>query len=266
MPESIQTMQPFEDTQWTTTMHEEEYNDKKVAYYVVSDWKIPFTYESWSKCAPSGPELIYEHCASKLTRPDSKALVGDSATRLYIEPGMVEPFEKMASFYFLRLLAGVDYKLVWKEWSNIRIPTSLLQDETFCLCVVALHPVLYGKLHPIGRNYRRVCLEAIALWNVKSFSLMQFAHPNSMQLFRGQHIDMYTVGRVLQAHVEGNYWVFNDPSVALKAVGKPGARKWSELEFCGPQVVNYITNERSKHGSSNSALEPYVKKNKYMHF
>ena len=95
---------------------------------------------------------------------------------------------------------------------------------------------------------------------------MQFAHPNSMHIFRGRTIDMNTVGTHLQAHtdIEENYWVFNDPSVVLKAVGKPGARKWSELEFCGPRAVQYITSERTRHGSSNLALEPYIKKNKYM--
>ena len=262
-------MQPFEDMKWVTTTHEEDYQGNTVAYYVVSDWKIPFTYESWALnlgFSTGGPTTIYEHCAQKLTRTECKTLVEESATKLYMEPGMVEPFEKMASFYFLRLLAGIDYKMVWKEWDKIRIPTSLLKDEIFCLCVVALHPVLYGKLHPIGRNYRRVCLEAIVLWNLKSFSLMQFAHPNSMHIFRGRTIDMNTVGTHLQAHtdIEENYWVFNDPSVVLKAVGKPGARKWSELEFCGPQAVQYILSERTKYGSSNLALEPYIKKNKYM--
>lgn len=258
-------MQPFEETQWVIATHEEE--GTKVVYYVVSDWKIPFPYESWALnlgFSVGGPATIYEHCAQKLTMSECKALVEESSTRLYVEPGMVEPFEKMASFYFLRLLAGIDYKKVWKEWDKIRIPTSLLKDEIFCLCVVALHPVLYGKLHPIGRNYRRVCLEAIVLWNLKSFSLMQFAHPNSMQFFRGRRIDMDTIGTHLQAHTEGNYWVFNDPSVVLRAVGKPGARQWSELEFCGPQAVQYITSERTKHGSSNLALEPYIQKNKYV--
>ena len=50
----------------------------------------------------------------------------------------------------------------------------------------------------------------------------------------------------------------------VAAIGKTGARKWSELEFCGPQAVEYITSERTKHGSSNSPLEPYIKKNKYI--
>ena len=94
-------MQPFEDMKWVTTTHEEDYQGNTVAYYVVSDWKIPFTYESWALnlgFSTGGPATIYEHCAQKLTRTECKTLVEESATKLYMEPGMVEPFEKMASF------------------------------------------------------------------------------------------------------------------------------------------------------------------------
>jgi len=62
-----------------------------------SDTTGRFTYELWSDGAPSGPESIYQHCASKLARPGRKAMVLEPSTRLYIEPGMIEPFEKMAS-------------------------------------------------------------------------------------------------------------------------------------------------------------------------
>lgn len=265
-------MQPFEDTCWTTSLHEEPYitpdkTTKTVAYYVVSGWEIPFTYESWAIeqgfPASETPEQIYEYCATKLTLPMSKILVKESATRLPIEPGMIEPIDKMASFYLLRLLSSIDYRAVWKEWRKLSIPIALLKDEIFCLCVVALHPVLYGKLHPIGRNYRRVCLEAIAGWKVKSFSLMQFAHPDSMRVFKGRQVDINMIGSQLQSHTEGNYWVFNDSSVVVKVIGKPGARRWFELEFVGPQAVEFILNQRQKHGNSNSALESHLKKNRY---
>lgn len=265
-------MELFEETPWVTTLHVEAFTTPSqkqatIAYYTVSDWNIPFTYETWASklgFTVGGPFNIYQHCSDKLTRKECKLLVMEASTRLYIEPYQIAPFEKMASFYILRLLAGLGRKSVWKEWQQIPIPLGLLEDEIFCLCVVALHPVLYGKLHPNGRNNRRVCLEAIAQWNLTSFSFMQFAHPNSMRLFKGRQVDLSDVGRRIQSHNDSDYWAFDDISLVLKAVGKPGARKWSELEFAGPTAVHFIVSEREKHGSSTSVLEKYIQKNKYM--
>lgn len=267
-------MQYFRDVLWKQTLHEEPYNHPDgnryiTTHYTISDWVIPFTYEEWIAnigFTGKGPEQIYEYCSKRLTRPLNKTMVFEAATRLENDPGFVHAFEKMASFYILRLLASIPSREVWKQWPKIPMTDALLQDEVFCLCVVALHPVLYGKLHPIGRNNRRVCLEAIALWNLPQYSLMQFVHPHAMCLFGGKKIHPLSIGCHLQSHVDSNtqYWVFEDYSVMTRAIGKPGARRWFEIEFMGPQVVERILRERTSHGNSVESLAPFISKNMYV--
>ena len=267
-------MKRFSDIAWNSELVEEPFVDTKgcthkTAHYVISDWKIPFTYEEWCKevgIDGKGPENIYQHCSEKLSRPFCKQIVLEAATRLECDPETLKPYEKMASFYILRLLAGIPRKKVWGDWPKIPKNENLLKDEVFCLCLMALHPVLYGKLHPIGRNNRRVALEAIAGWDHETFSLLQFVHPLAMQSFNGTEIHPNSIGLQLQAHSEvgSQYWLFNDYSVVSRAIGKPGRRKWYELEFAGPTAVHRILGERKKHRSSNAALMPYIEKNKYM--
>lgn len=269
-------MERFRDIAWKSVLVEEPFIDTsgtlhKTAHYAISECKIPFTYEEWCKevgmlDVQNGPENIYKYCSEKLTRPFCKQIVLEAATRLECDPGFVQPYEKMASFYILRLLAGIPRKKAWHEWPKIPKTNDLMKDEVFCLCLMALHPVLYGKLHPIGRNNRRVALEAIAGWDHGNFSLLQFVHPLAMRSFNGTQIHPNSIGLQLQAHspVGDQYWLFNDYSVITRAIGKPGSRKWYELEFAGPMAVNRILSERVKHQSSNVALMPYVKKNKYL--
>jgi len=267
-------MQYFRDVQWELTLHEEPYtqpngNQCTIAYYTISDWKIPFSYEEWVAnigFSGTGPENIYEYCSKRLSRPLNKTMVLEAGSRLDNDPGFVHGFEKMASFYILRLLASIPSREVWKQWPKIPMTDALLQDEVFCLCVVALHPVLYGKLHPIGRNNRRVCLEAIALWDLPKYSLMQFAHPYTMRTFGGKPVNQLDIGCHLQSHTdcETQYWVFEDYSVMTRAIGKPGARRWFEMEFMGPQVVKRILQERTSHGNSVENINPFISKNVYV--
>ncbi len=267
-------MRAFQDVAWVVTVAEEDWqhpdgNTYKTAHQVISNWHIPFSFARWASAlgfAADGPEHIYEHCAARLTRPYCKQAVADAATRLDLGPDYLQPYEKMASFYVLRLLAAIPYNKVWKAWSKIPVTDNMLQDEIFCLCVVALHPELYGKLHPIGRNNRRVCLEAIALWRLPKFSLLQFAHPHAFKTFGGQDIHPNEVGLAMQYHkasVDTQYWVFDDPTVVSRVIGKPGARRWFELAFAGPSAVAHIVQERRKHGNSVSAIKPFVSKNPY---
>jgi hypothetical protein len=268
-------MQYFRDVEWESTFHEEQHhsddgNTYTTAYYVISDWKIPFTFADWLKNigfgTTTGPEKIYEHCSNRLTQPFCKKFVLDAATKLEADPGFVHAFEKMASFYILRLLAGIPRKEAWKTWQKIPKTDALLKDEVFCLCVVALHPVLYGKLHPIARNNRRVCLEAIALWDLPKYSLLQFCHPHTMLSFGGKKIHQNTIGLEIQAHkpVEQHYWVFDDYYIITRIIGKPGKRRWFELQFAGPTAIQMLVKERQQHNSSIESLKPFLEKNKYI--
>lgn len=266
-------MQRFKDIVWKSRLQEELFKDRTgnthlSAYYVISDWKIPFTYEEWCKevgFGAKGPEKIYEYCSEQLTRPFCKHMVLEAATRLECDPGFVEPYEKMASFYILRLLASIPRQNVWREWSKIPMSENLLKDEVFCLCLMALHPILYGKLHPFGRNNRRVALEAIARWDLPKFSMLQFAHPYAMRSFNGKDIHPNEIGFKLQSHTDTQhqYWLFDDYSVITRVIGQPGKRKWHELEFAGPSAVNKIVNERKRHRSSLDPLLPFLNKNRY---
>ncbi len=266
-------MHRFRDVQWTSHLKEEPFTDKdgqshQTAHYVISDWKIPFTFEEWCRDVgfeANGPEKIYEYCSERLTRPFCKQIVMEAATKLAADPGFVQPYEKMASFYILRLLAGIPRQKVWGEWPKIPVTDNLLKDEVFCLCLMALHPVLYGKLHPHGRNNRRVALEAIARWDLPKFSMLQFAHPYAMRSFNGKDIHPNVIGFQVQSHTdtERQYWLFDDYSVVTRAIGQPGKRKWHELEFSGPTAVNKIVNERKKHRSSLEPLLPFLNKNRY---
>ena len=269
-------MQLFKNVAWKPRLVEEPFVDNSgiqhtTAHYVISDWKIPFTFEEWCKetgLTPSDkniPENIYEHCSEKLTRPACKQMVMEAATRLECDPGFIKPYEKMASFYILRLLAGIPRQEVWHKWPKIPVTDGLLKDEIFCLCLMALHPVLYGKLHPHGRNNRRVALEAIARWDLPKFSMLQFAHPYAMRSFNGEDIHPNVIGLKLQAHTdtEHQYWLFDDYSVITRVIGPPGQRKWHELEFAGPSAVNKIVRERKKHKSAIEPLLPFLERNKY---
>ena len=268
-------MQYFRDVVWVTSCHEEDWsspdgNVYKTDYMTISDWKIPFSYKEWAGnlgFQTGGPENIYEYCASKLTRPYCKKAVAEAGTRLDLDPGFLKPYEKMASFYVLRLLAGIPYKNVWREWSKVPTTDAMLKDEIFCLCVVALHPELYGKLHPIGRNKRRVTLEAIALWRLPKYSLMQFAHPNAMLNFGGVDIHPNTIGYDIQNHTtDKQYWIFDDPTVVNRVIGKSGARRWFELEFVGPISVTKLVQERLSHGNTIEPIRHFVEKNKYIRY
>ena len=265
-------MQYFRDVDWKTTFHEDNWTHPdgtvyKTSYITISDWKIPFSFEEWASnlgFEAGGPENIYEQCASKLTRPYCKKAVAEAATRLDVDPGLLKPYEKMASFYVLRLLASIPYKKVWQEWPKVPTTDDMLKDEIFCLCVVALHPELYGKLHPVGRNKRRVALEAIALWRLPKFSLMQFVHPTAMQTFGGITVHPNCIGFDIQYHSDSEYWVFNDTSIVNRVIGKPGGRRWFELEFAGPKAITKLVNDRLRHKSSIEPIRPFVEKNQYV--
>ncbi len=263
-------MQYFRDVEWETHYHDEEYTDTKgqvqqTCYLTITGALFP--YEEWVAnigFKPGGPENIYEYCSERLTRSYCKNAVKDAAVKLYVDPGYLKPFEKMASFYILRLLASIDYKKVWELWPKIPTTDDMLKDEIFCLCVVALHPVLFGKLHPIGRNNRRVCLEAIAGWNLPKYSLLQFVHPDALKKFGGISLHPNDIGCQIQSHTDKQYWVFDDHTVMSRAIGKAGKRRWFEMEFAGPNAISFIVKERLKHGNSIDALRPYVDKNKYV--
>jgi len=264
-------MQRFENVAWKTQLVEESYAGQTLtsAHYTISDWKIPFTFEEWCQSQhlsyTTGPEDIYTFCSQQLTRPFCKQMVLEAGTRLDLDPGFVTPYEKMASFYILRLLAGIPRKEVWKIWTQIPVTNDLLKDEVFCLCIVALHPILYGKLHPIGRNNRRVILEAISRWDLPNYSILQFVHPNAMVSFKGRDITPHSIGFALQPHkdLDQQYWVFNDYSVVTRVIGKPGERRWFELQFAGPQVIQNILKERQKHGASIKPVQQFIQNNNY---
>lgn len=263
----------FKDRKWESRLETKKWSDAdglcyETAHYVISDWKIPFTFEDWQREVGfdvKAPEAIYEYCSDRLTRPFCKQMVLEAATRLECDPGFVEPYEKMASFYILRLLAGIDRKEVWRQWPKIPMTDGLLKDEVFCLCLMALHPVLYGKLHPFCRNSRRVALEAIARWDLPKYSILQFVHPFAMREFNSQLVEPASIGFRIQAHkpVDAQYWLFDDVSVVRRTIGRPGARRWHELEYVGPTALNIILRERKEHKCSLGGLWKFVKKNVY---
>jgi len=259
-------MYHFENVTFQTNLHEEIYKKNlTIAYYTISN--TPFTYEYWvtdlGYTFQTPIEDIYQHCADKLHSKEAKTIVSDSKNKLFIEPGMIEPFEKMASFYFLQLLATIHYKKIWKKWDKIQIPSSLLKDETFCLCLIALHPILYAKIHPIQRNAKRVCLEAIAGWNVPAFSILQFVHPYALSTYKGKQISFNAISKHIQPHTDNEYWTFNDTEIVQKVIGQPGNRKWYELQYAGPQAVQYIVQKRLSESKSLEMLTPYLHQNNY---
>lgn len=269
-------MQDFERINWKPMLVEEQHavgtpRAYTTAHWVISDWIAPLKFEEWIAktgivCTePIPTENMYVYCSRRLTRPECVAQVSNAATRLELDPGHVRPFEKMASFYILKLLAGIHRTRIWDLWSKVPVTRGLLADETFCLCVLALHPVLFGHMHPKMRNRRCVFLQALALWDCKSFSIVQFVHPKALfSPFRGEAVHRSAFARNLKEHVERDYWLFNDPEVVFRAMGGPGARRWFELEFAGPAVVDWIVAERKKHGNSLEALKPYLRKNTYI--
>ena len=271
-------MEMFELFEWTSTFHEEEFQTNKneivkCAYCTISDWKIPFTFEDWSSklnvqiTEPMPTENIYVFCSKRLKRLECIRMVRDASQKLELDPGFIKDYEKMASFYILKLLAVISRKNIWKEWSKIPMTENLLKDEVFCLAVVALHPILYGKLHPIGRNNRRVFLEALAGWDLPNYSIMQFVHPNALKKFQGQEIMPSQFVYEIQYHkkdFDKAYWLFNDPNVVMRAMGSPGKRRWFEMQFVGPLVVDVILKQRRKHGNSLEPLNKYLLKNMYI--
>lgn len=150
-------MQYFRDVEWESTLHEEQHhsddgNTYTTAYYVISDWKIPFTFADWLKNigfgTTTGPEKIYEHCSNRLTQPFCKKFVLDAATKLEADPGFVHAFEKMASFYILRLLAGIPRKEAWKTWQKIPKTDALLKDEVFLPVRCRIAPCIIRQTTP----------------------------------------------------------------------------------------------------------------------
>ena len=219
-------MQAFQNVAWTTTLHEEpiktsDGQSATTAHWTISDWHIPFSFDEWasktgiqmSEQMPT--ENIYEYCSKRLQRPIPKKLVADAATRLDLDPGFIQPHEKMASFYILKLLAGISRRSVWKEWTKVPV---------------------------------------------------QFVHPAAMQTFMGQSVTPFSIGYEIQAHspIDQQYWLFDDTNVAVRAMGKPGRRRWFEMQFVGPSVVESIVKERQRHGNSIDTIEPYLKKNMYI--
>tara|TARA_B110000008_G_C16977554_1_gene566609 strand:- start:7008 stop:7805 length:798 start_codon:yes stop_codon:yes gene_type:complete len=262
-------MQDFQRVKWkcavcTETQNSGNNEGAEMAYWSISDWQIPFDFLDWASNAGFDvrdcrvPEKIYEHCASKLHRPRNKELVGLSQTRLFLDPEHVSPFEKMASFYILKLLACIPRESAWKKWPRVPITESLLNDETFCLAVLALHPVLFGKLHPVARNNRSIFLEAWSQWDLPKYSILQFVHPGSLIT------PVITANAVSQnGAMLKPYWVFNDPKAVMRVLGKPGARRWFELSYAGPCVIKEVLKQRLRHNNSVESLTPYIKKNKY---
>ena len=257
-------MQDFRQIQWECSVHTEPYHPKsrnsaQTAYWSISDWQVPFTFEDWASKlgfdikGHSVPEHIYTYCASKMKRPYSKEMVHLAETRLFLDPEHIAAYEKMASFYILKLLACIPRNKAWKAWANIPKTEALLKDETFCLAVVAMHPVLFGKLHPISRNNRCVFLEAWANWDLPKYSIMQFVHPHSLK----------SPEAAINGPMLRPYWLFNDVKTVVRGLGKPGMRRWFELQYMGPAVLNHVVFDRKKHGNSLEALKPYIKKNLY---
>lgn len=270
-------MHLFKSIDWKPRLTVSEHRDRagnvyKTAHYPISRSKIPFTFDEW--CREVGFETsvdskisadIYGFCSSRLTRPFCKQIVLEASTKMELDPGHPEIYEKMASFYILELLAGIPRREVWNKWPKIPVTDTLLQDEVFCLCVMALHPVLYGKLHPMCRNNRRVALEAIAGWDLPKFSLLQWVHPYAMREFNGKYISPMAIASNEQFGVQYPYWLFDDYSVVSRVIGKPGHRRWHELQFAGPSATKQILSERKKHGCSIEPLKQVLKKNKYIH-
>ena len=169
------------------------------------------------------------------------------------DPGHIAAYEKMASFYILKLLACIPRNKAWKAWQNIPKTETLLKDETFCLAVVGMHPVLFGKLHPISRNNRSVFLEAWANWDLPKYSIMQFVHPHSLK-----SSEAAVNGPMLRP-----YWLFNDTKTVMRVLGTPGKRRWFELAYTGPTVVEQVLNDRKSHKNSVEPLKPHILKNIY---
>tara|TARA_B100001059_G_scaffold236172_1_gene285248 strand:+ start:916 stop:1764 length:849 start_codon:yes stop_codon:yes gene_type:complete len=266
-------MKRFESVSWTVTAEAEPFvtdNGQTVTtgIYRVSESMIPFTLSEWATeiqwplDVSTVPDNIYAHCASRLTRPSSKRHIAMLDTRLYLDPGYVDMASKMASYYILKLLSTLPRKQAWKLWDKVPVTTALLKDRDFCLCVVALHPVLYGRVHPVGRNHRSVFLEALALWDLPKYSIVQFVHPDALKTFRGTSVSTAMIEYADQ-NTSPRYWVFNDVSVVTRALGRPGARRWFELEFAGPAVVQHVTRERKRHQNDMRPLNPFLQKNRY---
>lgn len=239
-------------------------DEYQTAHWTIPDCPPPFTLEDWAtKLGVTVQHRVigtepYEYCAKRLTRPECISLVRASANQIELDPGHIQPWEKVASKYILKLLSGIDRKRVWGAWSKIPMSRSLLKDSAFCLSAIALHPVLYGRLCPMARNNRSIFLQAVALWNLPKYSIMQFVHPKIlMQKFYGERPQVCKDSAP-------NYWVFNDPEVVRRTFGKPGARRWFELQFCGPKVVEWVIGERRKHGNDVTALVPVLDKNTYI--
>jgi len=265
----ITSMQDFQNVLCPPNLVRERYHagtsrQYETAHWSIPDCSVPFTFEHWASklgirmtCPIIGTKP-YEQCAKRLTRPECISLVRASANQIELDPGHIQPWEKVASKYILRLLSGIDRKHVWGEWSKIRVTRSLLKDSAFCLCAIALHPVLYGRLCPMARNNRSIFLQAVALWDLPKYSIMQFVHPKILaQKFCGERPQICKDSAP-------NYWVFNDPEVVRRTFGKPSARRWFELQFCGPKVVEWVIRERLKHGNDVTALVPVLDKNTYI--
>ena len=242
-------------------------NEYQTAHWTIPDCPPPLAFEDWASLlgfasVGSGAAIEpYEFCARRLTRPECIALVRNAANKIELDPGHMQPYEKVASKYLLRLMAGIPRKHIWDAWSKLPMSNTLLKDEAFCLAMISLHPVLYGRIHPLVRNKRSVLLQALALWDLPKYSIMQFAHPNILlQTYHNVRMRPDTVCHVSQP----NYWVFNDASVVTRALGKPGNRRWFELAFAGPAAVHWVVEERRKHGNSLTPLEPHLKNNSYV--
>lgn len=239
----------------------------KTTHWDITDCLPPVAFDTWAAKLGHGTEdpidgtEPYEFCAQRLTQPECIALVRNAANRIELDPGHIQPYEKVLSKYLLRLIAGIPRNHIWDAWSKLPMTNTLLKDESFCLAMISLHPVLYGRIHPLIRNKRAVLLQALALWDLPNYSIMQFAHPNILlQPYRNVPMRPDTVCQVSQP----NYWVFNDVSVVTRIIGKPGQRRWFELAFAGPDAVRWIVQERQKHRNSLTPLEPYLNKNPYV--
>lgn len=262
-------MQDFQQAAPTPVLVCERHRSGSSKEYQTAHWDIPdssppFTVQHWaSKLGIDIQHTIpstepYEYCAKRLTRPECIGLVREASNRIELDPGHIEPYEKVASKYILRLLCGIDRKRVWSTWSKIPLTNSLLKDFAFCLCVIALHPVLYGRLHPMARNNRSIFLQAAALWDLPKYSIMQFVHPRIlMQPYNGERPQICEESKP-------NYWVFNDVQAVLRILGKPGARRWFELQYVGPSVVDWVMSERRKHGNDTKSLTSILHKNAYI--
>lgn len=267
-------MEAFQHIQWRPMLVEEQHkvntsSSYKTAHWVISEWKMPFPFEKWLsdidlQCTERIPdENMYLFCAKRLTRPKCKQLVENAATRLELDPEHIRPFEKMASFFILKLIAGIHPKHIWDAWAKVPVTIPLLKDETFGLCMIALHPVLFGKLHPTLRNCRHIFLQAVALWNCPHYSILQFVHPRALYApFRGT--SPYRVCRGLKQLLSRDYWVFDDVSAVTRVIGAPGKRRWFELQYAGPSVIRHIVHERNMRGNDMTPLKTFLQKNKYI--